>query len=76
MMVRLRLHDEENKMDGASATPRRVSLLCRTLIGMAMMVSTELGHAALPVRADNTPGFVKVEWSLETGEKWEVKGLA
>ena len=76
MMVRLRLHDEENKMDGASATPRRVSLLCRMLIGMAMMASTELGYAALPVRADNTPGFVKVEWSLETGEKWEVKGLA
>ena len=25
---------------------------------------------------DNTPGFVKVEWSLKTGEKWEVKGLA
>jgi len=25
---------------------------------------------------DNTPGYVKVEWSLETGEKWEVKGLA
>ena len=26
--------------------------------------------------ADNTRGFVKVEWSLKTGEKWEVKGLA
>ena len=25
---------------------------------------------------DNKPGFVKVEWSLKTGEKWEVKGLA
>ena len=25
---------------------------------------------------DNTPGFVKVEWSLKTGETWEVKGLA
>ena len=25
---------------------------------------------------DNSPGFVKVEWSEKTGEKWEVKGLA
>ena len=25
---------------------------------------------------DNTPGYVKVEWSLNAGEKWEVNGLA
>ena len=25
---------------------------------------------------DNSPGFVKVEWSEKKGERWEVKGLA
>ena len=39
-----------------------------------------MGVAALAgcafAAADNARGFVMVEWSLKTGEKWEVKGLA
>lgn len=41
---------------------------------VAMSVAALAGCAFAAV--DNTPGFVKVDWSLETGEKWEVKGLA
>ena len=42
---------------------------------MVAMSAAALVWCALAAE-DNTPGYVKVEWSLKAGEKWEVKGLA
>ena len=41
---------------------------------VVMSVAALVGCVLVP--EDNTPGYVKVEWSQKTGEKWEVKGLA